>query len=68
MAKDCLGMAFDAIRTLRDMRHRYGDELLYLNWQSAIGEHFLTEHLKGRFRFRRKLAALFGKFSRGGRI
>jgi hypothetical protein len=50
------------------MRHRYGDELLYLNWQSAIGEHFLTEHLKGRFRFRRKLAALFGKFSRGGRI
>lgn len=39
------------------MRYRYGDELLDLNGQSAIGEHLLAEGLEGRFRLRRKLGA-----------
>ena len=62
-----LGVAADAIRTLRHVRDRYRDQLLGLRRQRAVRENLLAERAKRRQRVRGEGSALVLQFTGEGR-
>lgn len=58
LAQCAFGMAADAIRTLRDMGHGHGDQLLGLARQCAVDEDTLAEGLERGGRSGRELLPL----------
>src|SRR5688572_23573764 len=57
MAHRSLGVAAYAIRTLSNVRHCDGNQLLSLNCQGAVGEHALAESCESVMNVWRKLLA-----------
>jgi hypothetical protein len=51
MAQCRFRVPFDSVRTLRDVRHRDGNELLDLYRERPFGEYLLTECLERFFSF-----------------
>ena len=58
------GVATDAIRALRYVRHRDRDELLRFRWQRAVGKDLLAERSESGLDFRGQLPSFLRQFFR----